>query len=89
MLTFAHGVATGWISPTLLKLQSDDSPTNFVVTVEEVSWIGSLFGLGSLCGNILFGLLLNRIGRKWCMYLIALPYLVSLIYNSKNMLQFL
>ncbi|KAM7362746.1 facilitated trehalose transporter Tret1-like [Cochliomyia hominivorax] len=86
ILTFAHGIAAGWISPTLHQLQSHNSPTGFVITVEEVSWIGSLFGLGSLTGNILFGLLLNRIGRKWCMYLIALPYLSSwiLIYFSKT-----
>ncbi|XP_065354591.1 facilitated trehalose transporter Tret1-like [Calliphora vicina] len=86
MLTYAHGIATGWISPTLHKLQSDNSPTNFVVSVEQVSWIGSLFGLGSLSGNIIFGLLLNRIGRKWCMYLIALPFVSAwiLIYFSKT-----
>ncbi|KAM7364422.1 facilitated trehalose transporter Tret1-like [Cochliomyia hominivorax] len=86
MLTFAHGIATGWISPALHQLQSYNSPTNFVVSVEEVSWIGSLFGLGSLTGNILFGLLLNRIGRKWCMYLIAIPYISCwiLIYFSKT-----
>ncbi|KNC32811.1 putative facilitated trehalose transporter Tret1-2 [Lucilia cuprina] len=86
MLTFAHGIATGWISPTLHILQSENSPTNFVVSVEQASWIGSLFGLGSLSGNIIFGLLLNRIGRKWCMYLIALPFVSAwiLIYFSKT-----
>ncbi|XP_037817851.1 facilitated trehalose transporter Tret1-like [Lucilia sericata] len=85
ILTFAHGIAIGWTSPTLLKLQSHDSPTNFVVSVEQASWIGSLFGLGSLVGN-LFGFLLNRIGRKWCLYLMALPYIIAwiLIFFSKT-----
>lgn len=45
----------------------------------EISWIGSLFGLGSLLGNIMFGVLLDRIGRKWCMYMLALPVIVRLM----------
>ncbi|XP_037817860.1 facilitated trehalose transporter Tret1-like [Lucilia sericata] len=85
ILTFSHGITIGWTSPTLLKLQSDDSPTDFVVSVEQASWIGSLFGLGALVGN-LFGFILNRIGRKWCLYLMALPYIMAwiLIFFSKT-----
>ncbi|XP_065354593.1 facilitated trehalose transporter Tret1-like [Calliphora vicina] len=84
-ISFSHGIAIGWSSPTLLKLQSNDSPTNFVVSVDQVSWIGSLFGLGSLAGDS-FGLILNRIGRKWCLYLMALPYIMAwiLIFFSKS-----
>ncbi|XP_065372328.1 facilitated trehalose transporter Tret1-like [Calliphora vicina] len=85
-IAFVHGIAVGWTSPTLRHLQSDNSPTNFVVSVEQVSWIGSLFGLGSLTGNIVFGFLLNRIGRKWCMYLIVMPNMTAwiLIFFSKS-----
>ncbi|KAM7361526.1 facilitated trehalose transporter Tret1-like [Cochliomyia hominivorax] len=88
LVAFGHGISIGWTSPTLHKLQSEDTPLNFTVTIEQISWIGSLFGLGSLMGNILFGFLLNRIGRKWCMNLIVLPYLISwfLIFLSKTYL---
>ncbi|XP_073824924.1 facilitated trehalose transporter Tret1-like isoform X2 [Musca autumnalis] len=75
VLTFSHGIGLGWLSPTLSKLQSDTTPLNFPVSVEDASWIGSLLGLGSLCGNIVIGFLQNKIGRKACIYLLAPPHM--------------
>ncbi|KAL9895746.1 facilitated trehalose transporter Tret1-like [Glossina fuscipes] len=86
LITFTHGISTGWLSPTLFHLQNDHTSPDFTLTVTEISWIGSLFGLGSLLGNIMFGVLLDRIGRKWCMYMLALPVICAwfLIYFAKT-----
>ncbi|XP_075151786.1 facilitated trehalose transporter Tret1-like [Haematobia irritans] len=86
IMMFSHGVGLGWLSPTLSKLQSDSSPLHFTVSVEDASWIGSLLGLGSLCGNIVIGFLQNIIGRKVCMYILAVPHVVLwvLIYCAEN-----
>ncbi|XP_022229281.1 facilitated trehalose transporter Tret1-like [Drosophila obscura] len=86
IITFGHGLGVGWLSPTLGKIQSTDSPLDFKVNIDEVSWLGSMIGLGSLCANLTIALLLERAGRKFCIYLLAVPYacLWILIYFASN-----
>jgi len=74
--TFSHGLGVGWMSPVMRDLQTEDSPLNFPVLVDQVSWIGSVVGIGSVMGNLLAGFLQDRIGRKLVMLFIALPYTV-------------
>ncbi|KAH8283131.1 hypothetical protein KR054_012329, partial [Drosophila jambulina] len=82
IITFGHGIGVGWLSPTLTKIQHPDSPLEFKVNLAEISWLGSMLGLGSLCGNLTIALLIERAGRKFCLYLIAVPYAIfwSLVY---------
>ncbi|KAH8263138.1 hypothetical protein KR044_005135 [Drosophila immigrans] len=87
IITFGHGVGVGWLSPTLTKIQNpDNSPLSFPVTIDEISWLGSMLGLGSLCGNLTIAFLIERMGRKFCIYLLAGPYacLWILIYCASN-----
>ncbi|XP_017090549.2 facilitated trehalose transporter Tret1-like isoform X1 [Drosophila bipectinata] len=86
IITFAHGIGLGWLSPTLTKIQTTDSPLDFAVNIDEISWLGSMLGLGSLCGNLVIGFLLERAGRKFFLYLLAAPYacLWILIYCASN-----
>ncbi|XP_065357203.1 facilitated trehalose transporter Tret1-like [Calliphora vicina] len=86
ILTFSHGVGLGWLSPTLSKLQSESSPLYFSVSVSEASWIGSLLGLGSMCGNIVIGTMQNIVGRKLAIYFLALPHICLwiLIYCAQS-----
>lgn len=74
---FVYGIGIGWMSPVMRALQTPDSPLSFEVFVEEVSWIGSLIGIGSLAGNILAGFLQDRIGRKPILLALAVPNMVS------------
>ncbi|KAI8045069.1 facilitated trehalose transporter Tret1 [Drosophila gunungcola] len=76
IMTLTHGIGVGWMSPTLRLLGSDKSPLGDPLTITQASWIGSLIGLGSLTGNIIFGLLLDRLGRKLCMYFLAIPNMI-------------
>lgn len=64
------------MSPVMRDLQTDQSPLDFPVLVEQVSWIGSLVGIGSVMGNLLAGTLMDRIGRKLVLFGIAIPYMV-------------
>lgn len=77
IITFGHGVGVGWLSPTLTKIQGPETPLDFQVNIDEISWLGSMLGLGSLCGNLTVAILLERMGRKFCIYLLAGPYAVS------------
>ncbi|TDG42783.1 hypothetical protein AWZ03_010795 [Drosophila navojoa] len=86
ILTLQHGIGVGWLAPSLPFLGSDQTPLNTPITVTETSWVGSLIGLGALTGNIIFGLLLDRLGRKVCMNLLAIPNMTYwiLIYVAKD-----
>ncbi|KAH8278449.1 hypothetical protein KR018_003426 [Drosophila ironensis] len=85
-MTLTHGVGVGWLSPSLRLLGSDHSPLGEPLTIGEASWVGSLIGLGSLSGNLIFGLLLDRLGRKLCMYFLAIPNMTYwiLIYTAQD-----
>lgn len=82
IITFGHGFGVGWLSPTLTKIQGPDTPLDFQVNIDEISWLGSMLGLGSLCGNLTIAISLERLGRKFCIYLLAGPYAVSTTNNS-------
>ncbi|XP_016964749.1 facilitated trehalose transporter Tret1 [Drosophila biarmipes] len=86
IITFGHGLGVGWLSPTLTKIQTPDSPLGFEVNIDEISWMGSMLGLGSLAGNLVVAFLLERAGRKFCIYLLAVPYacLWIFIYSASN-----
>ncbi|XP_032598968.1 facilitated trehalose transporter Tret1 isoform X2 [Drosophila grimshawi] len=86
LICLAHGIGIGWLSPTLRKLQSPDTPLQFPISVKEISWIGSALGLGSMTGNILSGLFLHRIGGRLCLLFMALPHscLWLLVYFAKS-----
>ncbi|KAH8267474.1 hypothetical protein KR018_007198 [Drosophila ironensis] len=86
VISISHGIGIGWLSPTLRKLQLD-SPVGFRIESEfEVSWVGSMLGMGSVTGNILVGSLLGRLGSKRCLLLIAIPHscLWILVYCAQS-----
>lgn len=76
LICISHGMGIGWLSPTLRKLQSTSSPLQFAMDVNDVSWVGSALGLGSMTGNILSGLFINRFGARLCLLCIAVPHTV-------------
>ncbi|EDW03491.1 facilitated trehalose transporter Tret1 [Drosophila grimshawi] len=74
LITFCHGIAIGWLAPMLQKLQSEsETPLDFVIDVNEASWLGSLVSLGGLSGNFFFAFIMNRFGRKVAIYGMAVP----------------
>ncbi|XP_034485937.1 facilitated trehalose transporter Tret1-2 homolog [Drosophila innubila] len=86
IMTLTHGVGVGWLAPSLPLLGSEETPLGTSISIDEASWVGSLIGLGALTGNIIFGLLLDRLGRKMCMYLLAIPNMIYwiLIYSAQD-----
>jgi len=78
-MTFTHGVGVGWLAPSLPLLGSEKSPLGQPINIDEASWVGAFVGLGALTGNIIFGLLLDRLGRKMCMYFLAIPNMVNIM----------
>ncbi|XP_067644920.1 facilitated trehalose transporter Tret1-like isoform X2 [Eurosta solidaginis] len=87
IIPFAHGFGMGWFSVILAKLQSPlETALDFVITVNEGSWMGGFASLGGGCGNIIFGILADLVGRKASLYFLAIPYAISwvLVYFAKS-----
>lgn len=73
ILTFCHGLAFGWVSPLIKLLHSEDTPLYRPVTIDELSWIGANVCFGGIFGNIVAGVILDKIGRKWSIILLGIP----------------
>lgn len=80
-----YGTVCGWPSAAFLVLQSVDSPLETgVLSLAESSWVGSVMCIGGLIGNLVFGMLANRFGRKRSLVLAGLPLIVLVfIYHFK------
>ncbi|XP_013171393.1 PREDICTED: facilitated trehalose transporter Tret1-like, partial [Papilio xuthus] len=76
------GMSLAWPSPILVKLRNEtESPLHRPITEEEGSWIASV---GALCNTFtlcFLGMLIDRIGRKYCVILTCLPkILISIVF---------
>ncbi|XP_045455266.1 facilitated trehalose transporter Tret1-like [Melitaea cinxia] len=77
LAVLSTGMSLSWPSPVLVKLQnSTETPLPEPVTDEEGSWIVSAGFLCCLISNIFGGMLLDVIGRKYCILLAMVPKLL-------------
>lgn len=76
----AHGAGVGWSATSMTLLSSDANPLPIgKLDINHISWIASLLSLGGLFGNILFGFITNRFGRKLPLQFAALLIIVCKI----------
>ncbi|XP_048507804.1 facilitated trehalose transporter Tret1-like [Athalia rosae] len=82
--TLCGGIHTGWTSPSLVKLQANNS--DVPVTPDQGSWIASIYPISFIPGVFIAGLIVNRWGRKVTLHLIAIPEALAfaLIIAAKN-----
>ncbi|XP_049828315.1 facilitated trehalose transporter Tret1-like [Schistocerca gregaria] len=70
----SYGSFIGWPAPTLLILESEDSPVP--LTADEGSWLASINSLTMLVGIFAAGFAVDRVGRKKLLLAAAVPLLV-------------
>ena len=75
ILTLAAAAAYGWTSPSLIKLQADDS--HIPVTNDESSWIAAFMVLGTIVGPIPTAWSVDRFGRKKTLLFAAIPLVAA------------
>lgn len=77
IISYSHGFGVGWLSSALPVLTSKDTPLKSgPLTLDEISWLGGVYPLGALFGDVLFSVLLNCMGRRSSMMALALPNIV-------------
>lgn len=88
LIALTQGCTIGWVSTTLPKLASKDTPLllSGPVTNDQLSWIGSINCIGCILGSVLVGYLTDVLGAKRTTHLLAVPFAVSwLLIYSGNM----
>lgn len=82
----SHGGSMGWLSPSMLVLQSNETTlVNGPISNETASWIGSATYIGAFLGNFMFMAILKYFGRKKTFCILTLPNLVSwIVANLKK-----
>lgn len=87
LMSLSHGIGLGWLSPMLMKLQSpSQTPIDFIIDVNDSSWIGATICIGGVIGNFLFLSILDRFGRKFAIYGLAFPNMALwlILYFAKS-----
>ncbi|CAG0921141.1 unnamed protein product [Notodromas monacha] len=69
------GMHSAYTSPALVSMNSTDSWIR--PTPDEESWIGSLMPLCALCGGMVGGTLIEKLGRKRTLLGLSLPFFLS------------
>lgn len=84
MTLFCAGMSFGWPSPSLPKLQ--EASSDLYLTSDEGAWIVSALLMGGCIGPFISALLVNRIGRKWVLFMTGVPCLLcwTLIYFAQS-----
>lgn len=82
------GVGYGWIAPTLVSIQNGTQ--EFSISPEDTSWLASLHEVSHTIGPIFSIVLLDRIGRKYCLitasFLLFLTWLLTIYSSSISLL---
>ncbi|CAG4967167.1 unnamed protein product [Parnassius apollo] len=74
------GMSVAWPSPMLVKLRNaTETPLYRPITEEEGSWIVSVGSICTVFSNFFLGMLLDCIGRKYCVILTCVPKMLSCI----------
>lgn len=86
---FSQGCILGWTAPALMLLTSDKTPLDSgPITLDEMSWIGSINCLGGMFGTFTFGCFTSFMGCKRAMAFLGIPatvyWLIIMYGNSVN-----
>ncbi|CAF4872950.1 unnamed protein product [Pieris macdunnoughi] len=74
-----YGLEAAWLSPTTKHLQSADSPLGYPLSNSAISWIGSINCFSSAFFVIAFSYSADRFGRKWVVFAITIPVMLSIL----------
>lgn len=77
---FSAGTVLSWTSAAFPMLR--DNSTNILdepINASQEGWVGSLLAIGALIGAFPAGILAEKIGRKWTIVGLAVPFIISWI----------
>lgn len=72
-----YGIAIAWVATFVHQFQNKTTPLETVMNQDEVSWMAAGGSSGAIISTIFFGFLLDALGRRTALILIAFPQLLS------------
>lgn len=75
LISLAHGLMLGWVSPAMPKLVSKDNPplASGPLTTVQISWVGSLNCIAAIIGAATFGYFTPLFGSKRSLIALTCP----------------
>ncbi|CAH0564580.1 unnamed protein product [Brassicogethes aeneus] len=81
VITFSSGMAIGWSSPVIPKLSDPEhSPFPELIQTSESSLIAGILFLGCAFGPFIFGKMANKVGRKFTLLGLSVPFIISYLF---------
>lgn len=80
LATFTTGVNFCWTSPSIPILMSNSS--HIPMTFEEASYLSVIPAFFNIAVSPFYGMLVEVIGRKFCVLLVGIPQLLSLLVTA-------
>ncbi|XP_061391180.1 facilitated trehalose transporter Tret1 [Musca vetustissima] len=77
IISISYGAFVGWASASFVELQSADANGSEPLIGDDAGWIGSMLCVGGSFGTAFFSWSADKIGRKPCLLLLALPALLG------------
>lgn len=78
IIAFSNGLLIVWFTPILPLLKSDDTPlASGPLSLQDVSWMGSIVSIGAMIGALVVRPLTDRVGCKRMMELLPIPITVN------------
>ncbi|XP_048001419.1 solute carrier family 2, facilitated glucose transporter member 6-like [Leguminivora glycinivorella] len=74
MLTY--GLQSGWVSPAIPTLQSENSPAGYPLSNYEISLIASGISVLATFTAVIYGYISDAIGRRWTLVAIVVPQIL-------------
>ncbi|KAI8423632.1 hypothetical protein MSG28_012693 [Choristoneura fumiferana] len=68
-----YGLQSGWMSPFIIVLQSENSPSGYSLSNYEISWIASGISVLAIISAVIFSYIADAIGRRYTLIMIAIP----------------
>lgn len=85
-MALGHGITCGWPSPNMPILSSENTPLpSGKLDDDEISMIAAIMSIGAIFGTIFYACMIERIGRKGPLVMLAVPSIVS----SSSILSFI
>ncbi|XP_047989476.1 facilitated trehalose transporter Tret1-like [Leguminivora glycinivorella] len=76
-MILTYGLQSGWMSPTISKLQSKHSPAGRPLTTNEISLVAGLISMTAVTTPIIFGYIADYIGRRKTLIAIVIPQILG------------
>ncbi|XP_066260509.1 facilitated trehalose transporter Tret1-2 homolog [Euwallacea similis] len=83
LISFIAGTSLTWTSPEIGYLNATDAGVfDGSLTDDESSWIGGVLSIGAALGPFVFGYLADRIGRKYTLLSLTIPFGLSSLASA-------